>query len=188
MKLSNIRKKYFKSTEEIVSMFLGLIIVVVVGGLIFNYFQKNKGNINIPGSSDISLNNKEDLEAGEINKESDSYIVVAGDNLWRLAEKKYNDGHAWTEIAKANKIENPSLIEVGQKITLPKLEGLNKVEDNKILPGEYKVVEGDSLWKIAVRAYQDGYQWTKIWEKNKSKIYNPNGLEIGMVLNIPESN
>ena len=40
MKFSDIRKKYFKSTEEIVSMFLGLIIVVVVGGLIFSYFQK----------------------------------------------------------------------------------------------------------------------------------------------------
>jgi hypothetical protein len=116
MKFSDIRKKYFKSTEEIVSMFLGLIIVVVVGGLIFSYFQKNKGNINIPGSSDISLSDKSDGDR------SDFYEVELGDSLWKIAEKKYNNGYAWTEIAKANNIKNPSVIEVGQKIVLPEVE------------------------------------------------------------------
>ncbi|HOR01700.1 MAG TPA: LysM peptidoglycan-binding domain-containing protein [Candidatus Woesebacteria bacterium] len=183
MKFSDIRKKYFKSTEEIVSMFLGLIIVVVVGGLIFSYFQKNKGNINIPGSSDISLSDKSDGDR------SDFYEVELGDSLWKIAEKKYNNGYAWTEIAKANNIKNPSVIEVGQKIVLPEVEVTEKIEVDKILVGsEYKVVRGDSLWKIAVRAYGDGYQWVKIWEENKSKIYNPNGLEIGMMISIPQIN
>jgi nucleoid-associated protein YgaU len=185
MKFSDIRKKYFKSTEEIVSMFLGLIIVVVVGGLIFNYFQKNKGNINIPGSSDISLNDNSDVNVNG----SGFYEVVKGDSLWKIAEKKYNNGYVWTEIAKANNIKNPSIIEVGQKIVLPEIEVTEKIEIDKISVGdEYKVVRGDSLWKIAVRAYGDGYQWVKIWEKNKSKIYNPNGLEIGMMISIPQIN
>ena len=189
MKFSDIRKKYFKSTEEIVSMFLGLIIVVVVGGLIFNYFQKNKGNINIPGSSDISLSDKGDLPKNEGETKSGSYEVATGDSLWKIAEKKYNNGYAWTEIAKANNIKNPSAIEAGQKIVLPELKVSDKVESDKIWTGdEYKVVRGDSLWKIAVRAYGDGYQWTKIWEKNKSKIPNPNGLEIGMTVSIPKAN
>jgi nucleoid-associated protein YgaU len=72
---------------------------------------------------------------------------------------------------------------------LPELKVSDKVESDKIWTGdEYKVVRGDSLWKIAVRAYGDGYQWTKIWEKNKSKIPNPNGLEIGMMVSIPKAN
>ncbi|MPN57839.1 hypothetical protein SDC9_205535 [bioreactor metagenome] len=50
---------------------------------------------------------------------------------------------------------------------------------------EYKVVKGDSLWKIAVKVYGDGYQWTKIWQANKLKINNPNELEIGMMLTMP---
>jgi len=45
MNLKRLKRKYFKSTEEIVSMFLGLVIVVVVVGLIFNFFQRKKGNI-----------------------------------------------------------------------------------------------------------------------------------------------
>ena len=189
MKFSDIRKKYFKSTEEIVSMFLGLIIVVVVGGLIFNYFQKNKGNINIPGSSYISLNEKDGSSKNGDEVKNGSYEIAAGDSLWKIAEKKYNNGYAWTEIAKANNLNNPSVIELGQKITLPELGASNTVTADKIWAGdEYKVVRGDSLWKIAVRAYGDGYQWTKIWEKNRAKIPNPNGLEIGMTVSIPKAN
>ena len=36
------------------------------------------------------------------------------------AENKYNDGFAWTKIAKENNITNPSLLTVGQKLKMPK--------------------------------------------------------------------
>lgn len=189
MNLSKLIKKYFKSTEEIVSMFLGLAIVIVVTGLMFNFIQKRKGSVTIPGVSDISIS-KEDL-ANQENKEvtENNYIVVANDSLWKIAESKYNDGFVWTEIAKINNINNPSQLEVGQKLVLPKLDKKDIVVTNEnnatIVAGEYKVVKNDSLWKIAVRAYGDGYQWTKIWQENKSKLYDPNELEIGMMLTIP---
>ncbi|MBU3935707.1 LysM peptidoglycan-binding domain-containing protein [Patescibacteria group bacterium] len=51
--------------------------------------------------------------------------------------------------------------------------------------GEYKVERGNSLWEVAVRAYGDGYAWTRIWQANKSKLNSPELLEIGMVLTIP---
>jgi nucleoid-associated protein YgaU len=196
MNFKQIKKKYFKSSEEVISMFLGLVIVVVVGGLIFNYFQKNKGVVNIPGSSDdISLN-------GELTsaKGSGNYEVVLGDSLWKIAEKKYGNGYAWMEIAKASNLKNPSALEVGQKIVLPEKAMVNGEEFSlvtsvltdkgaSVVPGEeYQVVKNDSLWKIAVEAYGDGYQWTKIWQENKVKLPNANGLEIGMMLMIPKLN
>jgi nucleoid-associated protein YgaU len=191
MNFLELKKKYFNSTEEVVSMFLGLVIVVVVGGLIFNYFQKNKGSVSIPGTTDISLN--EDLK---INKTAEStYEVVKGDSLWKIAQNKYNNGYAWTEIAKANNLKNPSSIEIGQKIILPKIEtkeiitkSVEKINNEIAQGGDYKVVKNDSLWKIAVRSYGDGYQWTKIWQTNKSKLINPGKLEIGMFLTIPKLN
>ena len=197
MNFKQIKRKYFSSSEEVISMFLGLIIVVVVGGLIFNYFQKNKGVINIPGSSDeVALN-----ENVSIAKSSD-YEVVKGDSLWKIAIKKYNNGYAWVEIAKANNLKNPSSLEAGQKLVIPEKVVVNKKEigvigsetiavnhNSSVISGsEYVVVKGDNLWKIAVKAYGDGYQWTKIWQENKSKLPNANGLEIGMKLAIPKLN
>jgi nucleoid-associated protein YgaU len=195
MNFSEIKKKYFKSTEEVVSMFLGLVIVVVVGSLIFNYFQKNKGTIDIPGAStDIKLT---DAVGDRLTANGEKiYEVTEGDSLWKIAVKEYNDGYVWGKIAAANNLKNVSVISVGQKLVLPKLESKtivskpeNLLTESSISQGsEYKVVRGDSLWKIAVRAYGDGYQWTKIWQENKNKLNNPNSLEIGMMLNVPKLN
>lgn len=187
-----IKRKYFKSTEEVISMFLGLVIVVVVVGLIFNFFQKRKGNVEVPGASN-NIKITEDIgNKDELKVEDNTYQVVKGDNLWKIAVKNYNNGYNWTEIAKANNLKNPSSIDVGQKIILPNIEKKEVISQNKIVgktetisTNEYKVVKGDNLWKIAVRAYGDGYQWTKIYQANKSKIRFPSKLEIGMVLTIP---
>lgn len=197
MNFKQIKRKYFSSSEEVISMFLGLIIVVVVGGLIFNYFQKNKGTISIPGSSDeVALN-----ENIPVIKSGD-YEVVKGDSLWKIAMEKYGNGYAWVEIAKANNLKNPSSLESGQKLVIPEkvlvngkefgLAGTTTTASNNnslVAPGtEYVVTKGDNLWKIAVKAYGDGYQWTKIWQGNRSKLPNANGLEIGMKLAIPKLN
>ncbi len=190
MKFLRLIKKYFKSTEEIVSMFLGLIIVIVVASMIFNFIQKRKGSVTIPGVSDISIS-EEDLANPEKEIVSeDEYMVVAGDSLWKIAENKFNNGYIWTEIAKANNLSKPNQIEIGQKLIMPKIEKkevvtVDKDIDSTIAVGEYKVVKNDNLWKIAVRAYGDGYQWVKVWQENKSKLWDPNELEIGMILIIP---
>jgi nucleoid-associated protein YgaU len=192
MNFKQIKKKYFKSSEEVISMFLGLVIVVVVGGLIFNYFQKNKGMINIPGSNDDVSLNGDSIVGG-----SGEYEVLRGDNLWKIAVDKYDNGYVWPKIAEINNLDNPSVLEAGQKLLIPEKIIVNGEEfgvissttiGNNSLEGEYQVARGDSLWKIAVRAYGDGYQWVKIWEENRSKLPNANGLEIGMMLKIPKLN
>jgi len=47
----------------------------------------------------------------------------------------------------------------------------------------YIVQEGDSLWTISQKIYNDGYQWTKLAEANR--IENPNTLPQGMEIVIP---
>lgn len=39
--------------------------------------------------------------------------------------------------------------------------------------GHHKVVAGDTLWGIAGTVLKDPYQWSKIWEANKTMIPNP---------------
>jgi len=50
----------------------------------------------------------------------------------------------------------------------------------------YTVVKGDSLSKIAKREYGDVREWKKIYEANKDVIDNPDLIEPGQDLIIPE--
>jgi nucleoid-associated protein YgaU len=180
-----------KSTEEVVSMFLGLVVVVVAIGLIFTYFQRKRGVVTVPGVSQ-TVENPEPTTGNPTMAET-TYTVKQGDNLWSIALSNYGSGYNWVDISKANKLTNPGKLVVGQKLTLPKAEkkvvtatttvkpGLEKIET-----GNYKVVRGDSLWKISVRAYGDGFQWVQIWKQNKVKLLDPNKLEIGMELILPK--
>lgn len=179
-------KKYIKSSEELVSMLLGLAIVIVVISLIFNFVQRKKGTVEIPGSNDISLS-EDAIRAKQ--EEENTYTVVSGDNLWKIAEKKYNDGYAWTKIAKENNLKNASVIVAGQKLKMPVMEKVVAIDkaENKIDQGsDYKVIKGDNLWKIAVNAYGDGYKWTTIYQENKAIIPHAGLLEIGMTVKIPK--
>jgi nucleoid-associated protein YgaU len=50
-----------------------------------------------------------------------TYTVQAGDTLGKIAQELYGDGSRWTEIYEANKdkIADPNVIEVGQKLQIP---------------------------------------------------------------------
>jgi len=184
-------KKYFKSSEELVSMLLGLAIMVVVVSLIFNFVQRKKGTVEIPGANDISLSEEAIKQKQE---EENFYTVVKGDNLWKIAEKKYNDGYAWTKIAKENNLKNVSVLYVGQKLKMPVTETIitsttnsTLISTDKIEQGnDYKVIKNDNLWKISVRAYGDGYKWVNIYQENKAIIPHAGLLEIGMTIKIPK--
>ena len=49
----------------------------------------------------------------------------------------------------------------------------------------YTVVAGDSLSKIAKRAYGDANQWRRIFEANRDQIQNPDLIRVGQKLKIP---
>lgn len=51
--------------------------------------------------------------------------------------------------------------------------------------GDYTIVAGDNLWKIARKQYNDGKMWSKIYKANKSKIKNPDLIFVGDVLDMP---
>lgn len=55
----------------------------------------------------------------EVRAGSQMYIVQAGDSLSKIAKHFYGDAQKYERIAKANDIENPDLIKVGQKLEIP---------------------------------------------------------------------
>ena len=52
---------------------------------------------------------------------SDTYTVVSGDSLWKIASKQLGNGSRWTEIYDLNKdtVKSPSVIFVGQILKMP---------------------------------------------------------------------
>lgn len=63
-----------------------------------------------------ALSNPGATEVTETTKTTDTYIIVDGDVLWKIAEKL---GLTWEKLSEYNKLENPSLIFPGQKLLVP---------------------------------------------------------------------
>jgi nucleoid-associated protein YgaU len=51
----------------------------------------------------------------------ETYEVVSGDSLSKIAKKKYGHANEWKRIYEANKdlIKNPDLIQIGWKLKIP---------------------------------------------------------------------
>lgn len=206
-----------EKNQSYLNLILGALIVIVLGVLIFNYFNKpsDKGEVTETAQTTD--------EQGDVTKEDlpGTYTVKADDTLFLIAQKYYDNGNLYSEIVKENKLTSDS-IEVGQKLTIPKLSAqesalpeesvsaipevsaspsalpsgtpippswgkggaTNQTTWGKTITGDsYTVVKGDWLSKIAGRSYGDIMQYEKIAKANN--ISNPNVIEVGMVLKIP---
>ena len=158
------KKKTLSSPRSYTNLLYGAMTVVVIFIILFlgiRAISQRQAGLITPEAQQTS--------------EFETYEIKEGDTLWSIAEKEYNDGLKWTEIAKENEIENPNVIEKGTKLTLPaiaKSEVKEGDSSNKVTGGSYKVIEGDNLWDICVRAYGDGYKWAEVAKANN--IPNPN--------------
>ncbi|RZU41192.1 LysM peptidoglycan-binding domain-containing protein [Edaphobacter modestus] len=60
-------------------------------------------------------------EIGTAGGDSQPYTIKSGDNLSKISKLFYGSPNKYTEIAKANGIENPDRIQAGQQINVPVL-------------------------------------------------------------------
>jgi nucleoid-associated protein YgaU len=60
-------------------------------------------------------------DLGPASGSEQSYTVVAGDSLSKIAKHFYGDANKWPRIHEANRdqIKNPDLIHPGQKLRIP---------------------------------------------------------------------
>lgn len=60
-------------------------------------------------------------EIGTTGGDEQPYTIKAGDNLSKVSKLFYGNANKYPEIAKANGMDNPDKIQVGQQINLPVL-------------------------------------------------------------------
>ena len=195
--------KFFKLNENTISTLMGGIVVIVIAGLIFNYFRTT----NLKSFQGTLLNEQE--AATSVNNENQNdklvttYTVVKGDDLWHIAEKFYRSGYNYVDIMKENKITGAGVIVAGQQLRIPKVEAkkitvaevktdtpvvkvtTKTATASTVAVGEYTTQKGDTYWNIAVRAYGDGFQWTKIYWVNYKTFGNPDMIHAGVKITIP---
>lgn len=172
--------KTLKLNEGTISTLLGALVVLAVGLLVFNYFR----------GQGVETTTTDTASEGQVTLPS-SHIVSEGEHLWAIAERYYQSGYNWVDIAEANNLTNANVLLVGQELTIPDVPARTPTVDAqeatpfgpRIEGDRYTVEQGDHLWGIAVRAYGDGFAWTRLAEENS--LENPNILLVGQELTIP---
>lgn len=167
-------QKRFTSTDSYVSLVLGIAVVLVVGVLVYNFIQNRR--VQAP-TGEVTTTDEEKTVTGT---PGGTHTVAAGETLWSISEKYYKTGYNWVDLVTANNLVDADRIEEGQQLVIPTV--------TPIMPqGQraktYTVVQGDTLWSIAVSQYGDGYKWSEIAGANS--LTNPNLIHAGNVLTLP---
>ena len=115
----------------------------------------------------------------------DTYMIVPGDFLIKIANKQYGNFRRWREIYSWNKEDlgdNPNLIYPYHYLTLKRE---NMVEEFKPGFSEYEVSSGETLWDIAGKLYGDPVAWIILYLDNTDRLNgNSNFIDPGMRLQI----
>ncbi len=107
--------KTLKLNESSISMILGIIVIVVVGILVVNYFRGLDS-----GSTPPEAETTEVIDGTTITRDGKTFhIVQAGENLWVIAERYYDSGYNFVDLIEANNLESEAAIEEGQEIEIP---------------------------------------------------------------------
>lgn len=105
--------------QSYLNLILGGLIVVVLGVLVYNYFNRPTTDLGTSQQTETLME-----QSGDVSKDDlpGNYTVKEGDTLFSIAENYYDDGFKYPEIAKANSIQNENALETGQVINIPSLE------------------------------------------------------------------
>lgn len=177
-------QKRFTSTDSYISLVLGIAVVLVIGVLVYNFIQSRGVQ---PPKGEVTTTDEEKMATGA---PGGTHTVAAGETLWSISEKYYKTGYNWVDLVTANNLPNADAIEEGQKLVIPTVTPIMpqgqdgsgasaKEPESKT----YTVVHGDTLWKIAVEKYGNGYKWSEIARANA--LTNPDLIHAGNVLALP---
>ncbi len=132
---------------------------------------------------------------GVVEPRFEAYTVREGDNFEKIARRVFGDPKYAMVIARANPLQDPSKLRVGQTIRVPldpsNIQG-RPAESGAAPPAEpeprtieYTVRKGDTLSGIAKSFYGSIRYTDFLFRANKDRLRSEDDLRLGQVLLIP---
>ena len=116
-----------------------------------------------------------------------THEVKRGEFLWSLSERYLGDGSRWREIARANPGIDPDELSVGQHLRIPAPPSTHAEDrDKKDRADTIRVDRGDNLSEISEDLYGSERHWPEIYQSNRDRIDDPDLIEPGQVLRLPD--
>jgi len=112
-------------------------------------------------------------EVADLGLDGDVKVAVEGDTV-KIA------GAAPTQEAREKLI-----LAAGNVLGIAKVEEEISVGSSEPEASFHTVVKGDTLWKVAEKAYGNGSKYQAIFEANKPMLSDPDKIYPGQVLRIP---
>ena len=117
-----------------------------------------------------------------------TYTVKKGDTLWLIAQRELGSSTLVHEILVLNEGLEPTQLQIGQEINLPKLRPAKNPPATQAPSSigvlEHTVAVGDSLWRI-VRRYRVDGGINALVKANDLLPDSDTSLQVGWVLRIP---
>jgi len=116
----------------------------------------------------IDLAKSRGVHLKNVHIENDK-LLIRGD-----APNQAIKNEVWNQIKAVDKVHADVAADIGIDAALP-------------VPAKvYVVVAGDTLSKIAKRSYGDAGKYMKIFEANKDQLKDPDKIQVGQKLKIPD--
>jgi nucleoid-associated protein YgaU len=204
--------KTIKLNEPLISAVFGAIVLLIIGFVLFNYLKTKTqtGTINSGISTENTDSEKSGTSSSKYTVQKGDHLWKIAENHYQSGYKWVDIAKAnnlknpsiliagqelvmpelvkENEVVAQNNIDPPVAPEHPTPPTAPSAP--TTTSENSTTPGQqvinadtYMTVQGDSLWKIAVRAYGDGYRWPEIAKLNNLK--NPNIIFVNQTLKLP---
>ncbi len=204
--------------ESEISSILGMVVVAAIAVFIFLFVKRFMPKPSISPTADNvqqeDLLKKSDngktytVKAGqgltqiavEIYKDKNKWLDIAKANdikapyrLEKGQELKLPDVEAQAAVTTEETTAKPEEVAPATPAATPvamvkTAEAPSTTATTEPASGTYVIQKGDSLWKIAVAQYGNGYMWTKVYQANKKLIgSNPGRLFVGNTLTLPST-
>ena len=170
------------------------VIVLLAAGVLFNALDSNNS---MTQSDVVAINDNgpqylysyTELSVEEKVTMPPVHVPLVIDNE-NMAFETVDRDSSETDVAQSEIVNAVSNVRNNDSIVIStekydELQSLSAERKVYFSERDHKLVNGDSLWRLAKKHYINPFYWPHIYQANRNKINNPDKVKIGKVVSLP---